>query len=146
MIMLPSGQAALIRHEGKRAYPHYCCGVLLGFQEGKNRQVTGILPIVNRTSDQEQYSRFRIDPKAYLQAERVARDLGVDIIGVYNSRSDSPARPADSDAMDASHYRSYVIVSVRDKDGTAQAFDMRSWELASDGKSFREEGLEIMGG
>ena len=66
-------------------------------------------------------NRYLISPRDLLEAEKAARALGLDIVGVYHSHPDHPARPSEFDREHAFPWYSYIIVSVRG--GEASRFD-----------------------
>ena len=108
------------------------CGFLLGHEEGTERTVTGLVPATNAAKDRER--QFMIAAPEYLQAEATASRKGLQLLGVYHSHPDHPARPSERDRVAAQPYFSYVIVSLM-----RQRFnDVRSWRLNQEGQ-FEEE-------
>src|SRR5256712_1884667 len=101
-----------IRRHGEDAYPHECCGVLLGQMNGDGRVVTSIARCGNTRTDSPQ-NRYHIDPKELVRIQREARERGEDIIGFYHSHPDHPAQWSSTDLAEA-HWLgcSYVITSV----------------------------------
>ena len=77
--------------------------------------------------------RYELDPKAMLTADRDARQKGLEIVGVWHSHPDHPARPSETDRTAAWEGWSYVILSVS-RDGVR---DVRSWRMK--GEQFEEE-------
>jgi proteasome lid subunit RPN8/RPN11 len=43
-------------------------------------------------------TRFTLDPRAYLHADRLAREKGLAVVGCYHSHPDHPALPSATDA------------------------------------------------
>jgi len=143
-----------IRSEGAAAYPHECCGLLLGTDDGDVKYVVEIWPVANEwtaeiglTEAEDAHSlrdRFYIPPKAYMQADRAARSRELDIIGCYHSHPDSPAQPSERDRIGASgvgggpHF-SFLIVNVMD--GIPGA--LTSSLLSADGSTWEPERIEI---
>jgi proteasome lid subunit RPN8/RPN11 len=125
-----------IREHGKRAYPNECCGVLLGRIENSRKSVVKLKPMENAREDSPQ-NRYLISSRDLLEAEKAARALGLDIVGVYHSHPDHPARPSEFDREHAFPWYSYIIVSVRG----GEPLDLTSWTLRDDRSAFDAEDL-----
>jgi proteasome lid subunit RPN8/RPN11 len=125
-----------IREHGKRAYPNECCGVLLGRIENSGKAVVKLRPMENAREDSPR-NRYLISPRDLLDAEKAARALGLDIVGVYHSHPDHPARPSEFDREHAFPWYSYIIVSVRG----GEPLDLTSWTLRDDRTAFDAEDL-----
>ncbi|MDR0643282.1 MAG: M67 family metallopeptidase [Treponema sp.] len=137
MIVLGNGVYTRIRAEGEAAYPHECCGFLLGIGEAAGRRAEMVLPVENHREEAERYHRFIIEPEDFLYAERLSARRGMDIIGIYHSHPDCPAVPSDYDHEHALPFYSYVIVAVE----KGKAGSIRSWELSAVDRAFNEEKL-----
>ncbi len=123
-----------IRRHGREAYPHECCGALIG----RGRRVLEALALPNATEESAR-RRFRVRPSDYLAAERRANALGADLLGFYHSHPDHPARPSAYDLDHAWPVFAYVIVAVADgRPGT-----MTSWRLREDRSAFDEEPIAV---
>ena len=139
--------AERIRSHGAETFPHECCGALLGrdpaFDErpAGTREVVELFRLVNRRDDSPR-NRFAVTPQDVLDAEKVARGHGLDVIGWYHSHPDHPARPSQFDREHAWPWYSYVIVSVM---GGAPA-EMTSWRLNDDRQDYSPERIEIRTG
>ena len=132
-----------IRAHGTEAYPHECCGALLGHDSQATdpnvmREVLALLPLVNRRDDSPR-NRFSVTAEDVLDADRAAQKQGLEVIGWYHSHPDHPARPSQYDQDHAWPWYSYVIVSV--ENGSPQ--EMTSWRLNDDRHAFSPEGIEI---
>lgn len=124
-----------IRAHAQRAFPHECCGFLLGRDEAATRRVAAIAAAENERTAAERHNRFSITPDVYLRAEREARRRRLDVIGFYHSHPDAPARPSDYDLEHAWPVYSYLIVSVRG--GVSAA--LTSWVLREDRSGFEPQ-------
>jgi proteasome lid subunit RPN8/RPN11 len=129
-----------IRAHGAETYPHECCGALLG-KDNDPREILGLFPLVNRRGDSPR-NRFSVTSQDVLDAEKAARQQGLDVIGWYHSHPDHPARPSQYDRDHAWPWYSYIIVSVAE--GKPQ--DMTSWRLNDDREAFSPEGIDIQQG
>jgi proteasome lid subunit RPN8/RPN11 len=143
--------AEQIRAHGAETYPHECCGALLGrdstavpdISRGKGavasaREILQLFPLVNRRDDSPR-NRFSVTAQDVLEAEKAAREQGLEVVGWYHSHPDHPARPSEYDRDHAWPWYSYIIVSVQN--GAPQ--DMTSWRLNDDRAEFSPEGIEI---
>ena len=135
--------AERIRAHGAEAYPHECCGALLGrdseaTDQSVMREVLALLPLVNRRDDSPR-NRFSVTAEDVLDADRAAQKQGLEVIGWYHSHPDHPARPSQYDQDHAWPWYSYVIISV--ENGSPR--EMTSWRLNDDRRAFSPEGIEI---
>jgi proteasome lid subunit RPN8/RPN11 len=131
-----------IRRHGEEAYPHECCGILLGARAGDDRLATRAIRCGNQRADTS-HDRYQIDPREILRAERRARELGEEIVGFYHSHPDHPARWSQTDLAEA-HWLgcSYVITAV----AAGAARDTHAFWLAGEGeadKRFVEEEVRV---
>jgi proteasome lid subunit RPN8/RPN11 len=129
-----------IREEGERSYPNECCGFLLGTvtADGEKR-ADRVLPVENAREAGEQYHRFVIRPEDFLRAEKEAAAQGQDLVGIYHSHPDHPARPSDYDQEQALPFYSYLILEV----AAGKAASLTSWELGVDRNHFLEENIAL---
>ena len=99
-------RAAIVRHARHEA-PRECCGFLLG----SGRRVQFALPLANVEARPE--SRYRIDDRQHIEVRRWLRRLAppLEIVGVYHSHPNGPARPSASDLAEA-HYPDWVFAIV----------------------------------
>jgi proteasome lid subunit RPN8/RPN11 len=143
MIALHAEAEQGIREEGERAFPNECCGFVLGRMEAGGKRADSILAVENSREAAEQYHRFVMSPEDFLRAEKEARRQKKDILGIYHSHPDHPARPSDYDREQALPWYSYLIVSVRGGTAGPRAEELTSWELADNREQFLEEELSI---
>ena len=83
-----------IRRQGEEAFPHECCGFLLGNANGGSRTVHQLRPALNEREDSARHNRFLITAENYLAAQKEAAGENAEIIGFYHSHPNAPARPA----------------------------------------------------
>jgi proteasome lid subunit RPN8/RPN11 len=144
---------AAIRAHGQEAYPHECCGALVG----RDGAVTAVVPLPN-TTDEGPRRRFMVRPSDYQLAERRATELGGELLGFYHSHPDHPARPSQYDLDHAWPTFAYIIVAVagvaggsseaviasgepRRSGDAATAGAMTVWYLQEDRSRFEEGSL-----
>jgi proteasome lid subunit RPN8/RPN11 len=129
-IVLNKDVDAAIRAHGREAFPHECCGAMLG----KDGIVQEAYPLPN-TTEEGPRRRFLVRPDDYRAAEQRARAAGLDLLGFYHSHPDHPAKPSQYDLDHAWPSFSYVIVSVMSGEDKA----LTSWQLKADRSAFDEE-------
>ncbi|HJU41560.1 MAG TPA: M67 family metallopeptidase [Vicinamibacterales bacterium] len=129
LVLQPAPDAA-IRAHGRKAFPHECCGALLG----RNGVVHEAFALPN-TTEEGPRRRFLVRADDYRAAEKRARDTGLELLGFYHSHPDHPARPSQYDLDHAWPSFSYVIVSVM----AGQDKVLTSWRLKEDRSEFQEE-------
>lgn len=137
-LRLDAVAAAAVRAHVVRTYPEEGCGVLLGRQVGEDRFVERAIGFENARAD-SRHNRYLIAPDQFLIAEREARSRGLDVVGVFHSHPDHPARPSSFDLEHAWPYYSYLILSVIG----GEVAEARAWRLADDRAAFNPEELDM---
>jgi proteasome lid subunit RPN8/RPN11 len=132
-----------IRAHGAQTYPHECCGALLGrdtevADRRVYREIHALHPLVNRRDDSPK-NRFSVTSQDVLDAEKAARQQGLEVVGWYHSHPDHPARPSQYDRDHAWPWYSYMIVSVANRIPE----EMTSWRLADDRTEFECEEIGL---
>ena len=133
-LTLTAAADAVIRAHGRDAFPHECCGALLG-KDGVVREAYALA----NTTEEGPRRRFLVRPDDYRAAEQRAREAGLELLGFYHSHPDHPAKPSQYDLDHAWPSFSYVIVSVM----AGQDQLLTSWQLQTDRSAFSEENVEI---
>lgn len=121
-----------LARQAAAGYPHEVCGLLVGRLDGDHVRVERLVSARNLNQERA-HDRYILDPQAFVTADAEARRDGLEILGIWHSHPDSPARPSLTDLEAAWEGYSYVIVTVRQ----GQPEDLRSYRL--DGPRFREE-------
>ena len=138
-----------IRRHGAETFPHECCGALLGrdsaaVESGNSeesetpREVLDLFPLVNRREDSPR-NRFAVTADDVRDAEKAARQHGLEVVGWYHSHPDHPAQPSQFDREHAWPWYSYIIVSVI----SGAPAEMTSWRLNDDRQDYSAERIEI---
>lgn len=137
MLVIQAAADAGIRRHGRDAYPHECCGALIG----RDRVVSEALALPNATAEGPR-RRFLVRPVDYRAAERRAAERGGELLGFYHSHPDGPARPSQVDLDHAWPSFAYVIVAVAKREPGS----LTSWRLRDDRTKFDEEAVVIADG
>jgi proteasome lid subunit RPN8/RPN11 len=111
------------------------CGLLVGHQDGRSTRVERITEARNLSTDRLA-DRYTLDPDDFQAGDAAARRDGLDVVGIWHTHPDHPARPSITDLAAAWEGYTYVILSVG-RDGVA---DTRAWRLA--GSEFAEQSIE----
>lgn len=140
MIRLGREQYDRIAASGERAYPHECCGLLVGRQDGRRWFVTRVAESENLAAV-EREDRFEVDPRLQIRLQRELRGSGLRVIGVYHSHPDGEARPSRHDlALANDPELVWIITAV----GNGKAAETTAHVLAGDGSAFRQIAMEIV--
>jgi len=118
--------------EAEKGYPLEICGLLTGRIDHGNWVVSGIRAVANLNTDRAA-DRFQLDPAGYQAIDRELRGSGEEIIGVYHSHPDCPARPSPTDLGSAWEGFAYPIISVCD----GKARDMLCWTVNEENTAFQ---------
>ena len=127
-----------IRRHGEEAYPEECCGFLIGLRRAHGNEVSVARRTVNRNENRRE-DRYVIAPEDYREADLAARRNHMDIVGMYHSHPDHPARPSPTD-LDEATFPGYTYVIVSVKHGRAS--DLTAWSLAEDRSRFLPEQID----
>lgn len=125
------------RH-AESAYPSECCGLLLGEATGQIKSVRHIMETDNDVEELK-HKRYCIPPKALLAAENLVREKVWEVLGVYHSHPDHPARPSAFDRERAIPYFEYIIVGV----SKGHATETSCWIIREEDSAFEREELLI---
>src|SRR3989304_5825789 len=122
-VRLPRNLRHALEAWAREDYPQEACGVLIGRQTGTE----GAISDVGR-------GRLELDPQDLLRAEERALSLGLDVVGIWHTHPDHPARPSETDRAHAWEAWIYLIVPVR-KDEVGEP---RAWRLNRNGFAEKE--------
>src|SRR3990167_10995535 len=121
MISMPKDIYNEIIGHAKKAYPHECCGALIG----KDKKVAAARLMENINKDRAN-DRYEINPKELLKIEKEASSNGLEVIGFYHSHPDHPDRPSVFDRERAWPLYSYLIFSIhKGKDISVKSWTFR---------------------
>ena len=127
-----------ILNHARSAYPEECCGFLLG-SDSIMRMINGALPVQN-ASNESPKNRYNIQPEELVRADEEARKLRLELIGIYHSHPDAPARPSSIDLEHAWPWYTYLALSVLG----GEPREVTAWFLNEDRSRFDREDLKIV--
>lgn len=127
-----------IRAQAESSYPEESAGLMLGKTVQEVRIVLGVLGLENRRAGAARRTRYLIEAADLLRASEQAEASGQEVVGVFHSHPDHPARPSETDREWAWPYYSYLITSVV----RGNAEQTRCWRLSQDRSGFEEETVE----
>lgn len=133
VLVLPGPLRARLEELVRAGYPRETCGLLVGTVAGGAARVAEVVAARNLNVERAR-DRYELDPADLLRAEDAARAAGCEVVGVWHSHPDHPARPSETDRAAAWEGWSYVIAAVT----SAGVEDLRSWRL-HDGAFLEEE-------
>lgn len=142
MLQINLTQLQQIKTHSVKTYPEECCGLLLG----NNKLVQQVCSTENswsgeifNTPEGSKRNRFSIAPQTMLEVSKKARQLNLNIIGIYHSHPDHPPQPSEYDRAIAHQGYSYVIISLTQ----GQPEKILSWVLDDKGQFQPEEIITI---
>jgi len=130
-LFIPQSCVELINHVAQAGYPQEVCGLLIGQMDDQGWKVSDVRPVANLNTERAA-DRFQLDPAAFQALDRELRGTKNDIIGVYHSHPDCPAKPSPTDLGSAWEGFAYPIISVRD----GQAAELRCWAVNANADAF----------
>ncbi|MGI0078423.1 MAG: M67 family metallopeptidase [Nitrososphaerales archaeon] len=129
-----------IHSHASSTYPEECCGLMIGRLEGVTKRVNSLKRMKNMYAPAERYHRYAIDPMEYLKAENEIESTGEEIVGIYHSHPNAPAKPSFFDQSYGWPTLSYVVVEVREGKPVSTA----SWVLKDDRSEFLQEEMRVV--
>ena len=97
---IPSRLYERLIAEARAAFPHECCGLLLG----RFGRIQTLQPTANVHPDPSRH--FEIDPHALIAAHKAARGAGPQVIGYYHSHPTGDPTPSPAPRMTGGFGRS----------------------------------------
>jgi proteasome lid subunit RPN8/RPN11 len=153
MLKLNFDHLQTIQTHAETTYPEECCGILIGQIQGDTKTLIEVLPTENswgnetidnfqtieRSNKTSKRNRFSIAPRVMFEVQKETRSRNLDIIGIFHSHPDNPARPSEFDRAIAWQSYSYIIVSVQN----GKTSDLKSWMLDDHHKFQPEEIISL---
>jgi len=118
-------------------YPDEACGLLLGRLTDQGWLIDEAREVPNLNTERSA-DRFILDPEAYQAVDRELRGTGHEIIGIFHSHPDCPAKPSPTDLANAWEGFAYIIVSTYEE----HAVNTQCWALNAKGKQFQSVAVQ----
>ena len=125
MIKISTELRDAIYEQGKNEFPNEACGYLAG----KNGLVVKRIAMTNIDKNPEHFS---FDPKEQFAAYNEAKKEGLQLISVYHTHPETPARPSDEDiklAVDPDII--YLIASLIKGEEAIKAFKIKAGNVSN---------------
>lgn len=132
-LTIPDRCLQAMGEQGEAGYPHEICGLLIGTLNSEGWQVREIRQVENLNRERAA-DRFELDPAAYQRIDRELRTSSHEIIGVYHSHPDAPAKPSPTDKGSAWEGFAYPIISICN----GKAYNLACWSLNEEGNRFQQ--------
>ena len=122
----------------EKGFPNEVCGILIGNRKNAGYEVENFHECQN-INTKRAVDRYELNPKDYIQGEKIAKDLGRSIIGIYHSHPNHPAIASETDKLYAWPEMVYMIYSIYDN----KYKDLISWEINEKEDIFQEITTDI---
>ncbi len=116
-----------MQHIAEKGYPDEICGLLVGKATKDGWEVESVRQVENLNKERSA-DRFELDPAGFQQVDKELRGTGQEIIGVFHSHPDCPARPSPTDLSSAWEGFIYPIVAVVE----GKVAEVNCWTLTDD--------------
>ena len=150
MLRIEYADYEALRAHGEETYPNECCGVLLGKNIAKERDIAAAMNHVQKivragnTRTDSAHNRYNIAPQELVKIQRQARGLGLDIVGFYHSHPDHPAQWS-TDRLRRSTLAGLLLHHHQRRTGQSCNDELLSAdaEQTEDNKKFEDEAIQI---
>ena len=122
----------------EKGFPNEVCGILIGSRKNSGYEVENFHKCQNMNTKRA-VDRYELNPKDYIQGEKIAKDLGSSIIGIYHSHPNHPAIASETDKLYAWPEMVYMIYSIYNN----KYKDLISWEINEKEDIFQEMTTDI---
>lgn len=129
-----------LRCHAVEAWPHECCGVLIGCHEDRGAYVRRAVAAAN-IAEGDRTRNYQIDWKTLFNTIRTARDTPDEVIGFYHSHPDGSNSPSKRDAESA--WLGYVYVILPMAEGICS--HPTAWRVAHENGPFEHETVTLGG-
>ena len=107
----PQPWATMVAH-AQSTYPNECCGVMIGSIDDDNKVVEIAINLENAYAG-PQNEHYEVRPEDLLMADREARKLGMDVIGIFHSHPDCAAYFSKTDLENSCPWYSFIVLSIQ---------------------------------
>ncbi|MHA2097343.1 MAG: Mov34/MPN/PAD-1 family protein [Candidatus Kariarchaeaceae archaeon] len=140
-IQIPISEYQKIEAHGEETFPEECCGILIG---NYNDGIASVVEArrMRNVNEGSKNTRYNIDPLDLVKLEDELDEVGLQILGIYHSHPNHPAKLSETDFKFAWPNLSYAVLSVC----KGKADLMTSWRLEMNGSEkvkFYEEKIQL---
>lgn len=127
MLSISSHALEDMKRIAEQGYPDEICGLLIGKANSEGWVVNEVRQVAN-INEERVADRFALDPEGYQLIDRELRGSDVEIVGVFHSHPDCPAKPSPTDLQHAWEDFIYPIISVCG----GEVAEVKAWVLSGD--------------
>jgi proteasome lid subunit RPN8/RPN11 len=113
-------------------YPEEVAGLLLGCSRESRVHVSCFLSVENSLRAEERVFSYQISSADWQRGEQHARQLALELVGVFHSHPDHPSQPSRSDLEFALPNFIYIIAAIYRRTLTS----VQAWRLCEDRSQF----------
>lgn len=113
-------------------YPEEVAGLLLGRSQAACIHVDRFLRVANSQRAEARTCSYQISSADWQSGERQARDLALELIGVFHSHPDHPSQPSSTDLECALPNFIYIIAAIHQQ----TLAGLQAWQLREDRSQF----------
>ena len=103
---------AVMRAHAEAAYPNECVGAMLG-KTGADGKTVGLAMPLENSAQGSQQAFYQLSNDSLLAADMAARQMGMDMLGIYHSHPDADAYFSETDLKHSCPWYSFVVLSVK---------------------------------
>ena len=103
---------AVMRAHAEAAYPNECVGAMLG-ETGPDGKTVGLAMPLENSAEGSQQAFYQLSNESLLAADMAARQMGMDMLGIYHSHPDADAYFSETDLKHSCPWYSFVVLSVK---------------------------------
>ncbi len=103
---------AVMKAHAEAAYPNECVGAMLGTTDASGKTVGLAMPLEN-SAEGSQHAFYQLSKESLLAADKAAREMRLDVIGIYHSHPDADAYFSETDLKHSCPWYSFVVLSVK---------------------------------
>lgn len=130
-----------LRTQAEAAYPFEGCGLLLG-PFGAEKRASEVVVLKNALRDEGRGRfDFQFSPQEFAQAQLAADKRNLDIVGLYHTHPDHPAKPSKTDESQPM-LSGWISVIAGVHGGKFK--EARAWYREDDNQAFEETQLVLL--
>lgn len=112
MLRIAKVPFAIMKAHAEAAYPSECVGAMLGKTDSGDKSVSLAMPLEN-SAEGSQAAFYELSNDSLLAADKAARQMGLDMIGLYHSHPDADAYFSETDLKNSCPWYSFVVLSIK---------------------------------